>query len=285
MENGGKSDGKGGCLKGRRGQRKDEKASYNFSTGMGARWNKKTGNFKGKSWMEKGERFEKGGLGGKVNVGRWKDRWKGWMFEGKERTKRERRQKKNQRGRGPVAKKNGNFEGKSWMEKGERFEKGGPGGKVKVGRWKNFFLQGKLRNTTGSSSRLSIKFALFFKAHSSLQQSQQDLWFPSLPFQRFQALLTLFLKSFSSFPHGKVGERRDEVEGWEIWERGAGALRGGVEVRLWRGMRRRDVRRVGLVAEQDPQKKGFQMKVPTMFRRFPNLHGTVSDRVWAKVAK
>ena len=40
------------------------------------------------------------------------------------------------------------------------------------------------------------------KAHSSLQQSQQDLWFPSLPFQRFQALLTLFPKSFSSFPHG-----------------------------------------------------------------------------------
>ena len=33
--------------------------------------------------MEKGERFEKGGPGGKVNVGRWKDRWKGWIFEGK----------------------------------------------------------------------------------------------------------------------------------------------------------------------------------------------------------
>ena len=27
-------------------------------------------------------------------------------------------------------------------------------------------------------------------------------WFHSLPFQRFQALLTLFPKSFSSFPHG-----------------------------------------------------------------------------------
>ena len=27
-------------------------------------------------------------------------------------------------------------------------------------------------------------------------------WFHSLPFQRFQALLTLFSKSFSSFPHG-----------------------------------------------------------------------------------
>ena len=34
-------DGKGECLKGRRGQRKDEKASKNFSTGMGARWEKK----------------------------------------------------------------------------------------------------------------------------------------------------------------------------------------------------------------------------------------------------
>ena len=28
------------------------------------------------------------------------------------------------------------------------------------------------------------------------------MWFHSLPFQRFQALLTLFPKSFSSFPHG-----------------------------------------------------------------------------------
>ena len=27
-------------------------------------------------------------------------------------------------------------------------------------------------------------------------------WFHSLPFQQFQALLTLFPKSFSSFPHG-----------------------------------------------------------------------------------
>ena len=40
------------------------------------------------------------------------------------------------------------------------------------------------------------------KAHSSLQKSQQHVWFSSLPFQRFQALLTLFPKSFSSFPHG-----------------------------------------------------------------------------------
>ena len=31
--------------------------------------------------------------------------------------------------------------------------------------------------------------------------AKQD-WFHSLPFQQFQALLTLFPKSFSSFPHG-----------------------------------------------------------------------------------
>ena len=36
----------------------------------------------------------------------------------------------------------------------------------------------------------------------SIQQSHQEHWFHSLPFQRFQALLTLFSKSFSSFPHG-----------------------------------------------------------------------------------
>ena len=34
------------------------------------------------------------------------------------------------------------------------------------------------------------------------QQSCQGDWFRSLPFQQFQALLTLFSKSFSSFPHG-----------------------------------------------------------------------------------
>ena len=34
-------DEKGGCVKGRRGQRKDEKASKNFSTGVGIRWEKK----------------------------------------------------------------------------------------------------------------------------------------------------------------------------------------------------------------------------------------------------
>ena len=34
------------------------------------------------------------------------------------------------------------------------------------------------------------------------QQSYHASWFHSLPFQQFQALLTLFSKSFSPFPHG-----------------------------------------------------------------------------------
>ena len=38
--------------------------------------------------------------------------------------------------------------------------------------------------------------------HHSTQQARQENWFYSLPFQRFQALLTLFSKSFSPFPHG-----------------------------------------------------------------------------------
>ena len=38
--------------------------------------------------------------------------------------------------------------------------------------------------------------------HTDIRQSCQDNWFCSLPFQQFQALLTLFSKSFSSFPHG-----------------------------------------------------------------------------------
>ena len=85
---------------------------------------------------------------------------KGGCLKGK-RGQREKGVKKKNNGDGdPLRKKRGNFEGKSWMEKGERFEKGGPRGKVKVGRWKDFFLQGKLRNTTGSSSHLSIKLAL-----------------------------------------------------------------------------------------------------------------------------
>ena len=38
--------------------------------------------------------------------------------------------------------------------------------------------------------------------HGSMRQSHQEDWFHSLPFQQFQALLTLFSKSFSPFPHG-----------------------------------------------------------------------------------
>ena len=38
--------------------------------------------------------------------------------------------------------------------------------------------------------------------YKSTRQSQPADWFHSLPFQQFQALLTLFSKSFSSFPHG-----------------------------------------------------------------------------------
>ena len=38
--------------------------------------------------------------------------------------------------------------------------------------------------------------------HFSTQQVHQEHWFHSLPFQQFQALLTLFSKSFSPFPHG-----------------------------------------------------------------------------------
>ena len=47
-------------------------------------------------------------------------------------------------------------------------------------------LTNKLRNNT----------------YQSTCQSQQANWFHSLPFQQIQTLLTLFSKSFSSFPHG-----------------------------------------------------------------------------------
>jgi hypothetical protein len=39
-------------------------------------------------------------------------------------------------------------------------------------------------------------------SHANMAQSCQYDWFTSLPFQQFQALLTLFSKSFSPFPHG-----------------------------------------------------------------------------------
>lgn len=61
----------------------------------------------------------------------------------------------------------------------------------------------KLRNTADHYSRLSTQLALMCArltaAYSNLSKT---CWFSSLLFQRFQALLTLFPKSFSSFPHG-----------------------------------------------------------------------------------
>ena len=44
--------------------------------------------------------------------------------------------------------------------------------------------------------------AYMLKAHKDPQQSQHDMWLRSLRSQQFQTLLTLFPKSFSSFPHG-----------------------------------------------------------------------------------
>ena len=53
---------------------------------------------------------------------------------------------------------------------------------------------------------LDCELTLTIKARNttsgSPQQSRQEDWFHSLSFQRFQALLTLFSKSFSPFPHG-----------------------------------------------------------------------------------
>ena len=45
-------------------------------------------------------------------------------------------------------------------------------------------------------------YAIAGSHHTGIRQSCQDNWFCSLPFQQFQALLTLFSKSFSPFPHG-----------------------------------------------------------------------------------
>ena len=253
--------------------------------------------------MEKGERFEKGGPGGKVNVGRWKDRWKGWMFEGKERTKRERRQKKFNGDGGPLRKKEENLKVKVGWKRVRDLRKGGWG---KVGRWKDFFSAGKTKKHYRQQLAPEYKAcASTPKAYSSLQQSRQDLWFPLLPFQRFQAFLTLFPKSFSFFPHGKVGGRRDEVEGWE---RGAGALRGGVRGSIATRDETERCVRVGLVAEQDPQVKvskwrflqcsegsqnctvlfltGFEQRLPSNIpkRRFPSKGIQVKWRfLWGQV--
>ena len=49
-----------------------------------------------------------------------------------------------------------------------------------------------LRNPCGETQAFTLARYNLAKRH----------WFHSLPFQQFQALLTLFPKSFSSFPHG-----------------------------------------------------------------------------------
>ena len=49
------------------------------------------------------------------------------------------------------------------------------------------------------AARLALKQPTVTLARNNLTKKH---WFHSLPFQQFQALLTLFPKSFSSFPHG-----------------------------------------------------------------------------------
>ena len=110
---------------------------------------------------------------------------RGWGPVGKKREKvgwkSVRALRKGGRGKGKCWEvERGNFEGKSWMEKGERFEKGGPRGKVKVERWKDFFLQGKLRNTTGSSSHPKLAAAC-----SNLSKTCDSLRFPFSDFKHF----------------------------------------------------------------------------------------------------
>ena len=64
-------------------------------------------------------------------------------------------------------------------------------------------LTHKARNTTGSQIKTSsLTYAKATSHPLCMRQSRQADWFHSLPFQQFQALLTLFSKFFSSFPHG-----------------------------------------------------------------------------------
>ena len=49
------------------------------------------------------------------------------------------------------------------------------------------------------ATTLAMKQQPIIIAYDNLTRAH---WFHSLPFQQFQALLTLFSKSFSSFPHG-----------------------------------------------------------------------------------
>ena len=54
-----------------------------------------------------------------------------------------------------------------------------------------------------SCSRLTTTLTLKQQAITLIRSNLTKLrWFHSLPFQQFQALLTLFSKSFSPFPHG-----------------------------------------------------------------------------------
>ena len=64
-------------------------------------------------------------------------------------------------------------------------------------------LTHRVRNITSRMLKTSSNICIAAASHhKDLQQSHQADWFHSLPFQQFQALLTLFSKSFSPFPHG-----------------------------------------------------------------------------------
>ena len=61
----------------------------------------------------------------------------------------------------------------------------------------------KASDTQASSSEPNETLALIHRAITlACEKLAETDWVHSLPFQRFQALLTLFSKSFSSFPHG-----------------------------------------------------------------------------------
>ena len=64
-------------------------------------------------------------------------------------------------------------------------------------------LTDKVRSTTYARSKPAAALALKQRAITLARNNlTKKHWFHSLPFQQFQALLTLFSKSFSPFPHG-----------------------------------------------------------------------------------
>ena len=64
-------------------------------------------------------------------------------------------------------------------------------------------LTHKVRSTTDAGSKPPVTLALKRRAIPIACNNLTKMdWFHSLPFQQFQALLTLFSKSFSPFPHG-----------------------------------------------------------------------------------